>query len=258
MFLRSFFTGSDLSVWTLLISVYMCIKERGVPMIELKHLGKTYETSSGSVTALRDIDLTIQDGEIFGVIGLSGAGKSTVVDILLGLLEPSTGHIYADSVDVKDPGNYRKWLKNIGYIPQMIFMLDDTIRKNVAFGVPEDKIDEDRLWEVLKEAQLDEFIKTLPEGLETGIGERGIRLSGGQRQRIGIARALYNDPEVLILDEATSALDNDTEAAIMESINRLHGRKTLIIIAHRLQTIEKCDIVYRVEDGRAKIERGNL
>lgn len=118
--------------------------------------------------------------------------------------------------------------------------------------MPEDKIDEDRLWEVLKEAQLDEFIKTLPEGLETGIGERGIRLSGGQRQRIGIARALYNDPEVLILDEATSALDNDTEAAIMESINRLHGRKTLIIIAHRLQTIEKCDIVYRVEDGRAK------
>ena len=181
-----------------------------------------------------------------------------MVDILLGLLEPSTGHIYADSVDVKEPGNYRKWLKNIGYIPQMIFMLDDTIRKNVAFGVPEDKIDEDRLWEVLKEAQLDEFIKTLPEGLETGIGERGIRLSGGQRQRIGIARALYNDPEVLILDEATSALDNDTEAAIMESINRLHGRKTLIIIAHRLQTIEKCDIVYRVEDGRAKIERGNL
>ena len=131
----------------------------------------------------------------------------------------------------------------------MIFMLDDTIRKNVAFGVPEDKIDENRLWEVLKEAQLDEFIKTLPEGLETGIGERGIRLSGGQRQRIGIARALYNDPEVLILDEATSALDNDTEAA---------GRKTLIIIAHRLQTIEKCDIVYRVEDGRAKIERGSL
>ena len=193
-----------------------------------------------------------------GIVGTSGAGKSTVVDILLGLLEPSTGHIYADSVDVKDPGNYRKWLKNIGYIPQMIFMLDDTIRKNVAFGVPEDKIDEERLWEVLKEAQLDEFIKTLPEGLETGIGERGIRLSGGQRQRIGIARALYNDPEVLILDEATSALDNDTEAAIMESINRLHGRKTLIIIAHRLQTIEKCDIVYRVEDGRAKVECGTV
>lgn len=140
----------------------------------------------------------------------------------------------------------------------MIFMLDDTIRKNVAFGVPEEKIDEERVWEVLKEARLDEFVRTLPDGLDTGIGERGIRLSGGQRQRIGIARALYNNPEVLILDEATSALDNDTEAAIMESINRLHGKKTLIIIAHRLQTIEKCDIVYRVENGKAAIERGKV
>ena len=223
--------------------------------IELKNVRFSYD---GKTDVLQGVNLKIRDGERMALVGQSGAGKSTVVDILLGLLEPSTGHIYADSVDVKEPGNYRKWLKNIGYIPQMIFMLDDTIRKNVAFGVPEDKIDEDRLWEVLKEAQLDEFIKTLPEGLETGIGERGIRLSGGQRQRIGIARALYNDPEVLILDEATSALDNDTEAAIMESINRLHGRKTLIIIAHRLQTIEKCDIVYRVEDGRAKIERGSL
>ena len=224
--------------------------------IEMKDITYAYPNTERLI--FDHADLKIPVGASVGIVGTSGAGKSTVVDILLGLLEPSTGHIYADSVDVKDAGNYRKWLKNIGYIPQMIFMLDDTIRKNVAFGVPEDKIDEDRLWEVLKEAQLDEFIKTLPEGLETGIGERGIRLSGGQRQRIGIARALYNDPEVLILDEATSALDNDTEAAIMESINRLHGRKTLIIIAHRLQTIEKCDIVYRVEDGRAKIERGNL
>ena len=224
--------------------------------IEMKDITYAYRNTERLI--FDHADLKIPVGASVGIVGTSGAGKSTVVDILLGLLEPSTGHIYADSVDVKEPGNYRKWLKNIGYIPQMIFMLDDTIRKNVAFGVPEDKIDEDRLWEVLKEAQLDEFIKTLPEGLETGIGERGIRLSGGQRQRIGIARALYNDPEVLILDEATSALDNDTEAAIMESINRLHGRKTLIIIAHRLQTIEKCDIVYRVEDGRAKIERGNL
>ena len=224
--------------------------------IEMKDITYAYPNTERLI--FDHADLKIPVGASVGIVGTSGAGKSTVVDILLGLLEPSTGHIYADGVDVKETGNYRKWLKNIGYIPQMIFMLDDTIRKNVAFGVPEDKIDENRLWEVLKEAQLDEFIKTLPEGLETGIGERGIRLSGGQRQRIGIARALYNDPEVLILDEATSALDNDTEAAIMESINRLHGRKTLIIIAHRLQTIEKCDIVYRVEDGRAKIERGNL
>ena len=180
----------------------------------------------------------------------------TVVDILLGLLELREGEVCADGENVKL--HYRSWLKNIGYIPQMIFMLDDTIRNNVAFGVPAEQIDEDRVWEVLREAQMDEFVKSLPEGLDTGIGERGIRLSGGQRQRIGIARALYHAPEVLVLDEATSALDNDTEKAIMDSINMLHGKKTLIIIAHRLQTIEKCDIVYRVENGKATIERGSV
>ena len=134
-------------------------------------------------------------------------------------------------------------------------MLDDTIRKNVAFGISDAELSEERIWEVLKEAQLDEFVKGLPEGLDTGIGERGVRLSGGQRQRIGIARALYDDPEVLILDEATSALDNDTEAAIMDSINRFKGKKTLIIIAHRLETIKKCDHVYRVENGGISKER---
>jgi ABC-type multidrug transport system fused ATPase/permease subunit len=158
-------------------------------------------------------------------------------------------------VDVLDEKNYRCWLRNIGYIPQSIFMLHATIRKNVAFGVPEEKISEERVWQVLKDAQLDEFVRSLPEGLDTGIGERGVRLSGGQRQRIGIARALYEDPEVLILDEATSALDNDTESAIMDSINRFQGEKTLIIIAHRLQTIEKCDMVFRVEEGSIKRER---
>ena len=220
--------------------------------IELKDIVYAYPNTEKLI--FDKADLTIPVGASVGIVGTSGAGKSTVVDILLGLLEVKSGQILADGQDVKT--RYRAWLKNIGYIPQMIFMLDETIRKNVAFGVPEDKIDEERLWEVLKEAQLDEFIKTLPEGLDTGIGERGIRLSGGQRQRIGIARALYNNPEVLILDEATSALDNDTEAAIMESINRLHGKKTLIIIAHRLQTIEKCDMVYRVENGKAELERG--
>jgi len=220
--------------------------------IELKDIVYAYPNTEKLI--FDGADLTIPIGASVGIVGTSGAGKSTVVDILLGLLEVRSGKILADGKDVQE--NYRAWLKNIGYIPQMIFMLDDTIRKNVAFGVPEDKIDEDRLWEVLREAQLDEFVKTLPDGLETGIGERGIRLSGGQRQRIGIARALYNNPEVLILDEATSALDNDTEAAIMESINRLHGKKTLVIIAHRLQTIEKCDLVYRVENGKATIERG--
>lgn len=215
--------------------------------IELRNI--TYAYPGTDKLIFDHADMTIPIGSSVGIVGTSGAGKSTIVDILLGLLEVREGTVYADGVDVRQ--NYRRWLKNIGYIPQMIFMLDDTIRNNVAFGVPKDKIDEDRLWEVLREAQLDEFIKTLPEGLDTGIGERGIRLSGGQRQRIGIARALYHDPEVLVLDEATSALDNDTEKAIMDSINRLHGKKTLIIIAHRLQTIEKCDIVYRVENGKA-------
>ncbi|MBQ4259394.1 MAG: ABC transporter ATP-binding protein [Lachnospiraceae bacterium] len=215
--------------------------------IRLENIVYSYPNSDKLIFDHADLEIPV--GSAVGIVGTSGAGKSTIVDILLGLLEVQEGTIYADGVDVKT--QYRKFLKNVGYIPQMIFMLDDTIRKNVAFGVADDKIDEDRIWEVLKEAQLDEFVRNLPEGLDTGIGERGIRLSGGQRQRIGIARALYYDPEVLILDEATSALDNDTEAAIMDSINRLHGKKTLIIIAHRLQTIEKCDMVYRVEDGQA-------
>lgn len=220
---------------------------------EIKLEDITYSYPGTDKLIFDHADMEIPVGAAVGIVGSSGAGKTTVVDILLGLLETKTGTIYADGVDVKE--HYRGWLRNIGYIPQMIFMLDDTIRNNVAFGIPKDKIDEDRVWEVLKEAQLDEFIRSLPDGLDTGIGERGIRLSGGQRQRIGIARALYEDPEVLILDEATSALDNDTEAAIMESINRFQGKKTLIIIAHRLQTIEKCDMIYRVEDGKATLEK---
>lgn len=220
-------------------------------VIELKDI--TYAYPNTEKLIFDHADLTVPVGSSVGIVGTSGAGKSTVVDILLGLLKPRTGHIYADGVDVMT--NYRAWLKNIGYIPQMIFMLDGTIRENVAFGVHPDAMDEERIWEVLKEAQLDTFVRSLPDGLDTSIGERGIRLSGGQRQRIGIARALYEDPEVLILDEATSALDNDTEAAIMDSINRLHGRKTLVIIAHRLQTIEKCDMIYRVENGKATLEK---
>lgn len=213
----------------------------------------TYKYPNSEQLIFDHADMEIPIGAAVGIVGSSGSGKTTVVDILLGLLELQTGTIYADGVNVKD--NYEAWLKNIGYIPQTIFMIDSTIRKNVAFGIADEEIDDDRVWAVLKEAQLDEFVRSLPEGLDTGIGERGIRLSGGQRQRIGIARALFEDPEVLVLDEATSALDNDTEAAIMESINRLHGKKTLIIIAHRLQTIEKCDIVYRVENGKVSRER---
>lgn len=197
--------------------------------------------------------MEIPVGTSVGIVGTSGAGKTTIVDIMLGLLQISEGSILADGVEVRD--RYESWLKNIGYIPQNIFMVDSTIRKNVAFGCADEEIDDAKVWEALKKASLDEFVRGLPQGLDTGIGERGIRISGGQRQRIGIARALYEDPEVLVLDEATSALDNDTEAAIMESINSLHGHKTLVIIAHRLQTIEKCDIVYRVENGQIVRER---
>ena len=141
-------------------------------------------------------------------------------------------------------------LAQIGYIPQSIYLIDESIRENIAFGIDADKIDEKRIWEVLEEAQLKEFIEELPEGLDTTIGDRGIRLSGGQRQRIGIARALYHNPEILVFDEATSALDNETEAAVMEAVNSFHGKKTMVIIAHRLNTIEKCDIIYKVENEK--------
>lgn len=219
--------------------------------IELK--GITYKYPNTDVLIFDRADMEIPIGKSVGIVGTSGSGKTTVVDIMLGLLRLQSGEILADGVEVRE--HYAQWLKNVGYIPQTIFMVDSTIRKNVAFGYADEDIDDDKVWEALKEAQLDEFVKGLPEGLDTSIGERGIRISGGQRQRIGIARALFEDPEVLVLDEATSALDNDTEAAIMDSINRLHGRKTLVIIAHRLQTIEKCDMVYRIENGKAVRER---
>lgn len=214
--------------------------------IQLKGISYTYPNSDKKV--LEDADLVIPVGKSVGFMGTSGAGKTTAVDILLGLLRPQKGQVLVDGVDIQE--NYVGWLSHIGYIPQMIFMLDDTIKANVAFGIPEKEIDDEKVWRALEEVQLADFVRELPQGLETSIGERGIRLSGGQRQRIGIARALYRDPEVLFFDEATSALDNETEAAIMESINGLHGRKTMVIIAHRLQTIQGCDLIYRVEDGK--------
>lgn len=231
-------------------------KQQIVPMIfekevRLEHITYAYPNTEKNI--LEDAGVTIPIGKSIGFVGPSGAGKSTAVDILLGLLAPQKGQILVDGVDIRT--NMPGWYKHVGYVPQMIFMLDDTIRNNIAYGVAEEDISEDQIWYALKEAQLDEFVRSLPEGLNTGIGERGIRLSGGQRQRIGIARALYTDPEMMIFDEATSALDNDTEAAIMEAIERLHGRKTLVIIAHRLTTIEKCDAVYRVENQKFTRER---
>lgn len=233
---------------------YAVVAKEKLPVKEAVRLENiTYHYPNSDRLIFDHASVSFPIGKSVGVVGASGAGKTTIIDILLGLLKLQTGKVLADGVDIQT--HYREWLQNVGYIPQMIFLLDADIRKNVAFGVPEEEIDDQKLWYALKEAQLDEFIQTLPDGVYTGIGERGIRLSGGQRQRIGIARALYNDPEVLILDEATSALDNDTEAAIMDSINRLHGKKTLVIIAHRLQTIEKCDMVFRVEDGAIIRER---
>ncbi|GFI45009.1 protein glycosylation K [Lachnospiraceae bacterium] len=219
--------------------------------IELRDIVYKYPNSEALVFDHANLEIPI--GRSVGIVGTSGAGKTTVVDIMLGLLGLQGGQILADGVEVRE--HYQSWLKNIGYIPQTIFMIDSTIRKNVAFGLGDEEIEDEKVWRALEEAQLDGFVRGLPEGLDTSIGERGIRISGGQRQRIGIARALFEDPEVLVLDEATSALDNETEAAIMDSINRLHGRKTLVIIAHRLQTIEKCDMVYRVEGGKAFRER---
>ena len=219
--------------------------------IQLKDIVYKYPNTETLIFDRANMEIPI--GKSVCIVGTSGAGKTTIVDILLGLLQIQSGEILADGVEVRE--HYQSFLKDIGYIPQTIFMIDSTIRKNVAFGVADEDIDDAKVWRALQEAQLDEFVRGLPDGLDTSIGERGIRISGGQRQRIGIARALFEDPEVLVLDEATSALDNETEATIMESINMLHGKKTLIIIAHRLQTIEKCDMVYRVEKGQVTIER---
>lgn len=220
---------------------------------EILMSGITYHYPNTEKNVLTNACMRIPVGASVGIVGVSGAGKTTIVDILLGLLKPQEGTVRSDGIDVSTC--YQEWLSAIGYIPQMIFMLDDSIRRNVAFGIPDEKIDDERVWEVLEEAQLAEFVRNLPKKLDAQIGERGIRLSGGQRQRIGIARALYTDPDLLVFDEATSALDNETEAAMIESINHLHGKKTLIIIAHRLQTIAGCDMVYRIVDETVKRER---
>ena len=214
--------------------------------IELNHISFHYPDSDKNI--FTDAHMVVPRGKSVGIMGSSGAGKSTIVDILLGLLHAQEGQITCDGVDIFK--NYESWLAQIGYIPQSIYLIDESIRENIAFGIDVDKIDEKRIWEVLEEAQLKEFIEELPEGLDTTIGDRGIRLSGGQRQRIGIARALYHNPEILVFDEATSALDNETEAAVMEAVNSFHGKKTMVIIAHRLNTIEKCDIIYKVENEK--------
>lgn len=215
-------------------------------MLQVKDLSFRYPNSEKYI--VRHADMEVPIGKSVGIVGPSGAGKSTVVDIIMGLLRPEQGEVLCDGKNVLE--HYAGWLHNIGYIPQTINLINDTIRANVAFGIEAEKVSEKRVWEVLEEAQMKEFVQELPEGLDTNIGERGVRLSGGQRQRLGIARALYHNPELLILDEATSALDNDTEAAIMEAIDNFHGKKTMLIIAHRLKTIENCDLIYKVDEGK--------
>lgn len=217
--------------------------------IEIKNLSFRYPHTERDV--LKNVTFEIPLGCSVGLIGPSGAGKSTLADIILGILTPTEGSVNYGSMNVHE--HPIKWSKKLAYIPQQIFLADETIRNNVAFGIPEEEIDERKVWEALSEAQLADYVRTLPDGLNTEVGERGVRLSGGQRQRIGIARALYSDPEILVLDEATSALDNETETAVMEAIDRLHGRKTLLIIAHRLTTIENCEYVYKVDSGNVTL-----
>lgn len=220
--------------------------------IELKNI--TYAYPNTNTNIFTNASLEVPAGKSVGIIGSSGAGKSTLVDILLGLLTVKQGEITCDGVNIFE--HYEEWLSHIGYIPQSIYLVDESIRDNIAFGIDAKEISDERIWDVLEEAQLKDFVKTLPEGLDTKVGDRGVRLSGGQRQRIGIARALYHNPDILVFDEATSALDNETEAALMEAINNFHGRKTMVIIAHRLNTIKQCDMVYKVIDGR--IEKTSL
>lgn len=219
--------------------------------INLENVSFAY--TAGKDNILNNANMCINRGESIGLVGVSGAGKTTLADIIMGLLRPLEGDIKADGKSIYE--NINGWYRQIGYVPQTLYLSDDTIRNNVAFAIEEEDIDDEKVWDVLKKAQLEEFVNSLPEGIDTIVGDRGIRLSGGQRQRIGIARALYHDSEVLILDEATSALDNDTEKAVMEAIETLHGKLTMIIIAHRLTTIEKCDRLYRVDDGKVYLEK---
>lgn len=210
----------------------------------------SYHYPDSDVLVLENLSLEIPKGKTVALIGPSGAGKTTLADIILGLLPPTKGKVLMDDKDVYE--DLKSWRNRLGYIPQSIYLSDDTIRNNVAFGIYENEIDDEAIWNALEKAQLKDFVKGLEKGLDTFVGDRGVRLSGGQRQRIGIARALYHDPEILVLDEATSALDSGTEQAVMESIESLKGIKTMIIIAHRLTTIRNADIIYEVSGGYVK------
>ncbi len=224
--------------------------------LRMEHLAFQYP--EGQHEVLQDVSFTVPKGCFAGVVGPSGAGKTTFVDILLGLLTPTGGKITVDGVDIQS--NIRGWQANLSYVPQSIYLIDGTIKDNVALGVAPENFDEELLIRVLKMAELHDFVEELPKGIDTMVGERGVKLSGGQRQRIGIARALYYKPEVLVLDEATSALDNETEKSITDTILKLKGQITIIAIAHRVSTLENCDFKVKFEDGKveADIRDNNL
>lgn len=220
--------------------------------ITLENVSWKYPNAEYNV--IENLSMSIRKGSAIGLIGASGAGKTTLADMILGLLPAQSGAIRMDGTDIKEIPML--WSKTIGYVPQTVYLTDDTIRNNVAFGIREDLIDDEAIWKALEQAQLKEFVKSLPKKLDTIVGERGIKFSGGQRQRVAIARALYYDPAILVLDEATSALDNETESAVMDAIESLQGHKTLIIVAHRLTTIQSCDEVYEIANGKAILQKG--
>ena len=206
--------------------------------------------------SLVDMSLEVRKGTCVGILGKSGSGKSTLIDIALGLLKPLKGNISIDGKIIGQEINPKSWKSMVGYVPQEISLIDDSIRNNVAFGVEASLIDDNKVWESLRDANLRDFKKSLPEGLNTKLGEKGVRLSGGQRQRVGIARALYKDPSLVVFDEATSSLDTETEKSIMDTVYGLKQEKTFIIVAHRLSTIARCDKVYKIENGKVVAEGG--
>ncbi len=208
----------------------------------------SYAYAQGSRPAITDVELTIERGESVGIIGPTGAGKSTLLDLLLGLIAPTSGRVLVDDHDISQAS--RAWQRQIGYVSQTPYLLDDSLRRNVAFGLPGDTVDDDRVRMAVSAAQLDEVVELLPQGLDTTVGDRGARLSGGQRQRVAIARALYRDPAVLVLDEATAALDLETEREVTRAIESLHGTRTVIVVAHRLSTVRHCDRIIVLREGR--------
>ncbi|NDA96736.1 MAG: ABC transporter ATP-binding protein [Actinobacteria bacterium] len=228
----------------------------GIPFSEQLELRSvTFQYPTASTPSLQQVSLVVRRGEAVGFVGPSGAGKSTLVDVILGLFAPTAGLVLVDGQDIQK--NLRNWQNQIGYVPQSIYLTDDTLRRNVAFGLGDENIDENSVRNAIRLAQLEEFVSSLPENLDTVVGERGVRLSGGQRQRIGIARALYHNPSILVLDEATSSLDTPTEHGVMQAVQALQGSKTVIIVAHRLSTVEYCDRLYRIESSRL-IEEGTF